>query len=146
MDSGDRGLQLERTDWSSGKCALDQRNALADLRAVPQRSVLLGEGDECAVMPGAGGSPSIREQHQRQKSGHCIGSWQVVVPPPAQADRRGGNADVDQSGATGAGVTLGEEQAQRLSGGGGPVGHLSGSPNGEPGTNLSESTLGPADP
>jgi hypothetical protein len=52
VDRGDRGLKVG-TSRLARQRLLDQRDALGDLGAVPQRAVLLGQRDEAAVRAGA---------------------------------------------------------------------------------------------
>ena len=46
VERGDRRLQLVRAEASGGERCSDQRDALRDRRAVPERAVLLGERHE----------------------------------------------------------------------------------------------------
>ena len=69
MHCGDRRLQLVRADRSLRQRAADERDALGDQCAIPERAILLVERDELAV--GRCARPArVGEQHQREQPGH----------------------------------------------------------------------------
>ena len=67
---GDRGLELVRADGGRPERSRDQREALIDLRPVPQLAPLLRERHERPVLVGARGAPGIGQQHQREEARH----------------------------------------------------------------------------
>jgi hypothetical protein len=67
---GDRRLQLVLADDAARHRLGERPQAFRDRSPVPQRPVLLDEGDELAGGSGAGRPPRVGEQHQRQQPGH----------------------------------------------------------------------------
>ena len=79
MDGGDRGLQRVRTDPSRRERARHQCGAFADLIAIPQPAILVGEQHDFAGRRRARRAPGFVEQHERE-----------------QADRLGLGQQIDQ--------------------------------------------------
>jgi hypothetical protein len=69
VNRGDRGLQLVGAERLVGERFGDEGDTLVDARALPEASVLLGEGNEAAVSASAGRSPRVCQQHERQETG-----------------------------------------------------------------------------
>ena len=80
---GDRSLQCVRPDASRAERALDPRNALANLRAVPARAVLVGEQHEFTVLSRPRRAARVVQQHQGQQP-HGLGFGQQLDQQPSE--------------------------------------------------------------
>ena len=96
---GDRRLELVRPDGRCASAPLDERDALGDQRAVPERPVLLVERDELAVRPGARRPAGVGEQHEREQAGDLAVVGQQPVQRARQPDRFVGEIGALQVGA-----------------------------------------------
>ena len=88
MHRRDRGLQRVRTEAPRRERPLDQRRPFRDLRAIPQRAILIVEQHDFAVRRRARRAPRLVQEHQRQQS-HRFGLGQQLDDQPAEANRFG---------------------------------------------------------
>ena len=63
----DGGLELVGTGRAIASSRVQDRHPFADQVRVPAAAVLLFEGDQVAVVIGAGGAPCVVEQHERKQ-------------------------------------------------------------------------------
>ena len=83
----DGRLELVRADRAVRQRALDERDALVDEVAPPQRAVLLRQRDQRPRRVETGRPPRVGEQHQREQPRHLGVTRQQVVQPPGEPDR-----------------------------------------------------------
>ena len=112
MHRGDRRLQLVGADGPLASAPLDERDALGDRVAVPQRPVLLGERDQRAAGAGPRRAPGVGEQHEREQAGDLVVAGREPVQQPGQPDRLVGELGALQIGPGRGRVALVEDQVQ----------------------------------
>ena len=114
VQRGDRGLEQERAGLAHAQPPHEDRAALGDLLAVPERAVLLLERHEVALRAGTGGAAGVVEQHEREQAedlgfiGHQLGEQ------TAEADRLAAEVPPHEGVACGGGVALVEDEVDDL--------------------------------
>lgn len=84
---GNRRLELVGPERTPGKSSADQFYPIVDCVAVPQVAILLGEGGDAAVWRRACHAPRLREQHEREQTGHLAIGREHAVDHARDADR-----------------------------------------------------------
>ncbi len=149
----DGRLQLVGPDRPLPQCGLDQRDALVDHRAVPQRPVLLVEGHQCAGGVDTGGPARGGQQHQGKECTHLVqyGDKRRLRPHPrqqhpGQPDGFDGEVTALQLRTGARRVALGEDQVEHGCDGLHPCHQVVPGGELEGGPCLPDAALGPADP
>ena len=115
-------------------------------RPVPAAALLLGQRDQLAAGPGAGGPPGLGEQHQGQQPGHLGVAGQAGPQPPGQPDGLAGQVGAGQVRAAAGRVALVEQQVEHVQHGPQPARPLVRRRQPERLAGRLEGGLGPADP
>ena len=113
MARRDGRLDLERAGPAAAQRPFQDDGALRDLGLVPERAVLLVQGDQVAVRADPGRAARIVQQHQREHAVRLGLVWHQHRQHPGQADRLPG-----QPGLLRLPVPLIEEQVQDVEHGG----------------------------
>ena len=114
VERGDRRLDLIGPDLAGSKGLLEQCGSFVDGGAVPQRAILLGHWDDGAVGGHPGRAPSVGEQHQGEQAGRLGIAWELPTDHAGESDRLLGQLDPVGSGAGGGGVSLVEDEVERV--------------------------------
>ena len=121
MDRRDRGLELVRADRRLRQRRADQRGPLLDRAAVPERSILLGERDQGAVVADASRPAGVGQEHQREQTGDFAVVGQEAPQLARQPDRLRAQLDPLERRTRARGVALVEDQVQDVEHGAEPV-------------------------
>ena len=122
VDRGDRRLQRVRARRPPQRQrAVDERQRLADHRAVPALAVLLLEQHEVAVGADPRRAPRVVEEHQREQARRLRLVGQQQVDDPREPDRLRREVLAHDRVARGRGVALVEDQVEHGEHGGEPV-------------------------
>ena len=122
VDRGDRRLERVRARRPPQReRAVDERQRLADHRAVPALAILLLEQHEVAVRADPCRAPRVVEEHQREQPGRLRLVGQQQVDDPGEPDRLRREVLAHDRVARGRGVALVEDQVEHREHGGEPV-------------------------
>ena len=122
VDRGDRRLERVRARRPPQReRAVDERQRLADHRAVPALAILLLEQHEVAVRADPRLAPRVVEEHQREQPGRLRLVGQQQVDDPGEPDRLRREVLAHDRVARGRGVALVEDQVEHREHGGEPV-------------------------
>ena len=113
VDRRDRRLQRVRPEAPRRQRALDQRRSLGDLRAVPQRAILLVQQDDLAVRGRAPGAARLVQEHQRQQA-HRLRLRQELDDQPPEPNRLGRQVVARQRLPGRGRIPLGEHQVDHV--------------------------------
>ncbi len=112
MDGRDRCLQLVGAGPTETNCPLQDAAALLDASRVPERPVLILEQDELAVGAGAGLTPRVVEEHQREQPENLRLVRHQDRDQLAEANRLVAELAPDQIVARSRGVALVEDEIE----------------------------------
>ena len=111
MNRRDGCLQLIRTRSTNTQGSLDQRLALDDRFACPERAILRFEQHRTTVgRRETRRSTCIVQQHERQQPHHLRLVWHEVAQRATEANRLGGQLVADDRVAGGGGIAFVEDQ------------------------------------
>jgi hypothetical protein len=114
MEGGDGRLELIFAHRAAGDGLGQEIAALCDALPVPQRAVLLREGDGTAVGRRPGRAAGIRKEHEGQQAARFGVARDGTVEQAGQADRLVGEVDAVESGARRGGVALVEQEVEDM--------------------------------
>ena len=112
MAGGDGRLDLIRTRPPAPQRGLQDSDALADLRRVPQRTVLVLQRHQVAASVQPRGAARVVQQHQRQQAGRLRFVGHQPGQHPGQPDRLGAEILPDQVRPGRGRITLVEQQVE----------------------------------